>query len=188
MIGSSSQGDGVSQGTIQAGHHFWVVLLLLFGVQLAQSFAALGIPVLYPFIQNEFGLSRTQIGLVTSSYAIGLGATAVLAGWLTDSFGVKRMTIISLLGVTTFILAFPLAYSFPVILALAVFVGIFSSPVYPATVRAIMDWFPHRIHALVIGFVATAFPIGGALTAAVLPALKPMAAGYCSVPSPLVSG
>ncbi|MFC2066472.1 MFS transporter [Chloroflexota bacterium] len=128
MGNSISQRDGVGQGTVPSGNYIWVVLLLVTSAVLAQGLMRQGLPVLYPFIQSEFGLSRAQVGLITSALATGFMATVLLAGWLTDSFGVKRIIIVSSLSLAAFTLAFPLAYSFPVILTLAVFIGIVSSP------------------------------------------------------------
>ena len=138
---------------------------------LSQSLIAQGLPALYPFIQSEFGLSRAQVGLITSSYAIGFGTSVALAGWLTDYFGVKRIIISSLLGLIAFTLVFPLAYSFPVILALMAVIAIMAAPLHPAGTRAILGWFPGRIRALAMGLKQTGVPVAGALTAVVLPTI-----------------
>ncbi|MFC1982797.1 MFS transporter [Chloroflexota bacterium] len=171
MNDSVSQRDA-GQGIRQSNHYlWWIVLPLLTGTALSQALMRQGLPVLYPFIQNEFELSRAQVGLIISVQSIGLAAAVLVAGWLTDTLGVKRMITISLLSLAAFILAFPLVYSFSVILVLAVLFGITSSPVNPANTRAVVDWFPSRIRALAMGFIQMGIPIGGALSAAVLPAL-----------------
>ncbi|MFC2042209.1 MFS transporter [Chloroflexota bacterium] len=159
------------QGPIQAGHYLWILLPLVTGAVFAQALLRQGLPVLYPFIQDEFGLSRAQVGLITSALAIGYMASVLVAGWLADTLGVKRMITISLLVVTASTLAFPLAYSFNILLAMAVFNGIVTSPVHPATTRAVMDWFPGRIRAFVMSIKQMGWPIAGALMAALLPAL-----------------
>ncbi|MFC1981104.1 MFS transporter [Chloroflexota bacterium] len=167
MIDSTSQ---VGQET-QTGRYLWIALPLVTGALLAQALSHVGLPVLYPFIQNEFGLSRAQVGLITSAMSISLAIAVVLAGWLTDIFGVKRMITISLVVATAFTLAFPLAYSFSVVLILAAIIAIVLSPVIPATTLAVIDWFPTRIRALAMSFKQMGIPIAGALTAVVLPAL-----------------
>ena len=170
MSDSASQRDDIDQGT-QAGRYLWVVLPLLTGTTLAQALTRMGLPVLYPFIQNEFGLSRAQVGLITSFLAIGYAVPVILAGWLTDTFGVKRIATIAMLIMAAFILAFPLAYSFPLLLGLAVLIGIFGSPIALSATRAVIDWFPMKIRALAMGTKQMGVPIGGTLTAAVLPTL-----------------
>jgi len=159
------------QGEIQAGYYLWVVLPLVSAAALAQALIRMGLPVLYPFIQSEFGLSLAQVGLITSALAIGFVVVVLLAGWLTDNFGVKRMTTMSLLSVATVTFAFPLAYSFPITIVLVALIGIAATPVFPATTRAIMDWIPVQIRAVAMGIKQAGVPFGGALTAAVLPVL-----------------
>ncbi|MFC1862121.1 MFS transporter, partial [Chloroflexota bacterium] len=100
------------QDPIQTGHYLWVMLSLVTVLSLALGLMRMGIPVLYPFIQSEFKLSRAQVGLITSFLATGNAITAIFAGWLTDFFGVKRVITITLLIITAFLLAFPLTYSF----------------------------------------------------------------------------
>ncbi|MFC1981715.1 MFS transporter [Chloroflexota bacterium] len=168
---SDSTSQGIGQSKIQTGRYLWIVLPLLTGVAVAQALLRQGFPAVYPFVQNEFGLSLAQVGLITSTLAIGYAVVSVLAGWLTDAFGVKRIITISLLSLTAFTLAFPLAHAFSVVLALAIFTGFVSSPTGPAMTLAIIDWFPTRIRALAMSIKQVGVPIAGALTAAVLPAL-----------------
>lgn len=171
MSDLASQKDGISQRPIQAGHYLWVVLSLVTSAALSQGFMRVGFPVLYPFIQSEFGLSRAQVGLITSSSAAGFAVTVILAGWLTDTFGVKRIITVALLMVSAFILTFPLAYSYPLILCLVFIIGIVSSPIFTAGTRAVIDWFPIKIRALVMSIYQMGIPIAGALSAAALPTL-----------------
>lgn len=168
---SSSPPGGTGRGTASANHYLWIVLPLIFGIQMADTLAGQGIPVLYPFIRNEFGLSRTEIGFITSAYSLGGLASSALAGWLTDCLGVKRIMLISLIGMAVCVAAILLAYSWVIILVVMVFVGVVSSPGYPATTRAVMDWVPTRIRALGMSLKQTGVPAGGALMAVVLPAL-----------------
>ncbi len=171
MNDSASQKDSTGQGIIQTGHYLWIILPLLTGAALTEGLMRMGLPVLYPFIQSEFGLSRAQVGLITSLMATGTAITVILAGWLSDIFGVKRTVAITMLILVASILAFPLAYSFPLILGLAAIIGIVLSPIHPAITRAVIDWFPIRIRALVMSVRLMGVPIAGVLTAAVLPAL-----------------
>ncbi|MFC1913966.1 MFS transporter [Chloroflexota bacterium] len=173
MGASISQINRNEQGPIQAGHnrYLWIVSTLVIGAVLAHTLIRQGLPVLYPFIQNEFGLSRAEVGLITSALSIGYMVSVLVAGWLTDTLGVKRMITVSLLALTAMTLAFPLAYSYTIVLALAAFNGIVTSPIHPATTRAVIDWFPSRIRALAMSIKQMGWPIAGTLMAAVLPAL-----------------
>ncbi|MFC2067231.1 MFS transporter [Chloroflexota bacterium] len=171
MNDSTSQRNFTGQGEIQGGNYLWVVLLLVTVAQLTQGLMRQGLPALYPFIQDEFGLSRAQVGLITSFLAAGSAIAVIFAGWLTDTFGVKRMITIAMLILAAFSLAFPLAYSFPLVLCLVIIIGIVGSPISLASTRAVIDWFPIRIRALAMSVKQMGIPIGGTLTAAVLPVL-----------------
>ena len=172
--GVDNMSDSISQrgqGIIQSGHYLWIVLPLVVAAQLSQALPRMGLPVLYPFIQDEFGLSRAQVGLITSVLSFGFAVAVLLAGWLADKFGVRRMIAISLLSLAALIFTFPLTYSFSAVLALVVLIAITACPVQPATTTAIMDWIPVRIRGLAMSIKQMGVPIAGTLTAAVLPAL-----------------
>ncbi|MFC1913965.1 MFS transporter [Chloroflexota bacterium] len=171
MNDSASQRDGIGQGTINTGSYLWVVLSLVTGVTVAIALMRQGLPVLYPFIQNEFELSRAQVGLITSFLAAGTAIVVLFAGWLSDTFGVKRVVTTAILMTIVVILALPLAFSFPLILGLVTIIGIITSPTFPAITRAVIDWFPIRIRATAMSVKQMGVPIAGALTAAVLPTL-----------------
>ncbi|MFC1962086.1 MFS transporter [Chloroflexota bacterium] len=173
MSGSNSETQVIGQ-PIYKDRYLWIVIVLIFGVQLADSLPLRGIPALYPFIQDEFGLSRAQVGLLTSAFGISGLITGLLAGWLTDFLGVKRIITISLLIVTALISAILLAHSWPVMLVLMLLISIASSPSYPASTRVIMDRLPVRIRAFAMSLKQTGNPAGGTLAAAVLPALAIM--------------
>ncbi|MFC1918124.1 MFS transporter [Chloroflexota bacterium] len=170
MSGTTSQVD-TGQGSGHSGRYLWIPLFLVTGATVSLALMRQGIPVLYPFIQDFFGLSRAQIGLITTAQASGFAAASMLAGWLTDKYGVKRMISASLFILTAFTLIFPLVSSFFGIIALAVVIGIITSPLHPAATRAIIDWFPGKIRALAMSVKQMGVPIGGALAAAVFPAL-----------------
>ena len=170
-MSDSNQKDVPSQRINQTNGYLWVLLALTTGVLLAQGLVRMGIPALYPFIQDEFGLSRAQVGLVTSFLAAGFGVAVVFGGWLTDTFGVKRIVTIALFVLAASIFAFPLAYSFPLMLGFVAFFGIVTAPMTPGITRVVVEWFPVRIRALAMGTKQTGIPIAGALTAVVLPIL-----------------
>jgi ACS family hexuronate transporter-like MFS transporter len=160
-----------NKNKVQLNFSLWIVLPIATAAQLSQALPRMGLPVLYPFIQDEFGLSRAQVGIITSSLAIGFGAVVLLAGYLIDNFGVKRMITISLLSFAALTFSFPLAYSFHFVLAVVVLIAITAGPVQPATTTVIMDWIPRSIRGLAMSIKQMGVPIAGALTAALLPAL-----------------
>lgn len=164
--------EAIRTGTpFKAMFYPWVVVALALGAQAAAACASQGLPVLYPFVQTEFGLSRAQVGLITSALMGGGGVTVFVGGWLADVVGVKRVMTTILLCTGVLMGAFYLAHSFPMVLGLAVFIGAVESPGYPATTRAIMDWLPRRVLGFVMSLKQTGVPLAGAVAAAIAPAV-----------------
>ena len=52
-----------------------------------------------PFIQDEFGLSKAQLGGVTAAFSLSSGAAQLPAGWLADRIGPTWLITIGVLGV-----------------------------------------------------------------------------------------
>src|SRR5512136_2833762 len=55
--------------------------------------------LLQPFIQDEFRLSKAQLGGVTAAFALSSGASQLPAGWLADRIGPTWLITIGMLGV-----------------------------------------------------------------------------------------
>src|SRR5688572_20900352 len=74
---------------------FGVTLLAMFALQLSN----LGFSPLLPSIQQEFGMSYTQLGLFTGLYGLLAMLLSVPAGVSARRFGEKRVLGVGLLGV-----------------------------------------------------------------------------------------
>src|SRR6476619_7655127 len=74
---------------------FGVTLTAMFALQLSN----LGFSPLLPSIQQEFGMSYTQLGLFTGIYGLLALALSVPAGISATRFGEKRILVAGLLGV-----------------------------------------------------------------------------------------
>ncbi len=160
----------IDQSSVKTSYP-WIALSLAFAGQFIEFLAFASLAVLYPFIQGSFTLTHTQVGLITSAHAAGGLLVVLLSGWLVDAFGVKRVMFITLVGLALCMVSFPLASIFPILMVLAVLVGITSAPAYPATSRIIMDWLPKRIRGLSMSLKQAGVPLAGALAATILPTL-----------------
>ena len=161
----------IDKDSKKTSSYAWIILALASIAQFTEALAVNGIPVMYPFIQSSFNLTHAQVGLITASFGVGGVATVLLAGWLIDTFGVRRVMSIAIFSLALCLIAFPAASTFVILLALGVLVGIAVAPIYPATSRAIMDWMPGRIRGLSMSLKQAGTPIAGAFAAALLPTL-----------------
>ena len=65
----------------------------------------------------------------------------------------------------------------PALMVLALLVGMAITPEVLAGIRAIMDWVPRRTRAMAVSVRVAGEPLGGAIVAAILPAIA-AAAGW----------
>ena len=49
----------------------WVIVALIIATKMAGAAPNFGLPLLYPSMQEDLGLSLTQVGLITSSLGAG---------------------------------------------------------------------------------------------------------------------
>jgi len=68
----------------------WAVLILLFFLQTSASLVTLSFGPLAPFLQEDFSISRAEVGLFTSLSFTGNILLGVFCGWLIDKFHVRR--------------------------------------------------------------------------------------------------
>ena len=69
----------------------WVVVALCLAALVSFALFRWGLGVLFPFIQEDLDTSRAELGLIAGGLALGGGSTALLAGWLVDAMGPRRL-------------------------------------------------------------------------------------------------
>ncbi|MDA1216074.1 MAG: MFS transporter, partial [Chloroflexi bacterium] len=137
--------------------------------QVGDGIVTQGIPVLYPFIQDELSLTRAQVGLITSGMMAGSMVTVFLGGWLADVWGVKRVLVLVLIYTSVPVFLFSFIGSLWAAIAIGALIGIGTGPIYPASSRAIMDWLPVRVRGLGMSIKQAAPTLAGAAGAVSLP-------------------
>lgn len=113
-----------------------------------------------PVIRTEFGLSRTEIGLLTGgAFAIG-GVLLVWLGVLVDRLGRRRMMIGSVVVSSILVSAHALAGSVLVLGALRAASMASGGLLYPTSGALVAEEAPARIRGLMTGMLQTAYPLG----------------------------
>jgi MFS family permease len=149
----------------------WSILVLLFFLQTSGSLVMYSFGPLAPFLREDFGISRAEVGLFTSLSFTGTIVLGVLCGWLVDKFHVRRFLMLGPAMLGVFFLFLSQIHSFEIAL-LCTFVGgagyVF---VNPSAAKALTNWFPTKTRATAIGIMKSGVTLGGAIGAAVLPGL-----------------
>lgn len=145
----------------------WRALVITTASAATTAALATAIGPLAPLIQDEFGISRAEIGLVTSAIFLSAAVSAPFAGRTSDRIGERRVLLVSALiaGVAAILLAGAPAYW--AFLGICLLIGLGGGMQNPAGSAAIMRWFPPHQRGMAMGIRQTGIPIGGILTATV---------------------
>ena len=127
-----------------------------------------GFGALFPFIQEDLNISLAQVGLISSGLMVGGSATSLIAGWLVDVLGARRLQSLTMLGVAVGLVLFSLLKSFEQGLVIAVLTGVVSAGSFPAFTKAIVDWVRPRSRGVAMGVTEASVPVGGILAALLL--------------------
>ena len=140
----------------------------------AQTFAnigPLGIPAIASLIRSDLGLTLTQAGSFLSAYYVGPVLMSLPAGTMADQWGIARTLILGQVVIALGLLAVSASTSYTVIVVLLALAGFGYGMLNPTSTKAVMAWSPPRHRATLVGLKQVGLPFGGALGAALLPAL-----------------
>ncbi len=147
--------------------------MLAAGTVAQTSFSAVvvGLPVLAPALRDAHGLSLVQFGVMLDSLWIGTLLTLLPWGLLADRVGERLVLGTGLAGCGAALVGAGYAGGFGLLIALIALAGAAGASVNAASGRAVMQWFPAAERGFALGVRQTAIPLGGLISALVLPAL-----------------
>jgi sugar phosphate permease len=161
--------------------HRWVVLALGVAAQAAFSAMFSGLPVTGVTMRADYGFSTGQLGFVIGCLGLGVAASDIVWGLLTDRFGDRRILLTGLISTGSVLVAMA-AVATPAdgagVWRLAGFLfaaGALGGSVNGSSGRAVMTWFSDAERGFAMSVRQTAIPVGGAVGVAVLP---PVASAY----------
>src|SRR4051794_38085518 len=149
----------------------WVVLVASSLVQTSASFGNQAISPLAPFLVDDLGLARKDVGLLLTATYLGATFVLVVAGSLSDRFGVRALF---LLGMTLAGVPLALASLMPSYLWLLVplmLFGVGNGFALPPTTRAIVEWFPSKHRGVAMGIKQTGVALAGLVCGLIVPSL-----------------
>ena len=132
----------------------------------------IGLPVLAPALRDAHSLSLVQVGVVLDSLWIGTLLTLLPWGVLADRFGERLVLAAGLTACGAALVGAGYAGGFGSLILLIGLAGAAGASVNAASGRAVMQWFPAAERGFALGVRQTAIPLGGLISALVLPALS----------------
>ncbi len=137
--------------------------------QVAVSLVVQGVPTLAPFLQDDLGLTRAQVGMFNSALMGGSLVAMFAAGWVVDVKGERAALVWGNVVVGVFCMTVIGTHTFVTALIALFFAGIGGAFPTPAGSKTVMAWFPIHQRGMAMGVRQTGIPLGGALAAATLP-------------------
>jgi ACS family D-galactonate transporter-like MFS transporter len=128
-------------------HRWWIGVLLGSGI-LVNYFDRIALSVAAPQLEQEFGLTPAEMGLIFSVFFWSYAVLQIPVGLVLDRFGVMPIQRIgaALWSIATAVTA--LATGAAGIIAARVVLGIAEAPAFPANAKATGYWFPRNERGL----------------------------------------
>lgn len=139
----------------------WYVLVLLTIIYTVYNIDRNLVVILAEPIRQEFGLSDSQLGLLTgASFAVAFAIAGIPLGFLVDRTNRVRLISVLLAIWSAFTAACALVRSFPMLIATRVAIGAAESGASPTCMALIADYFPKSVRGRVISIFYLSTPIG----------------------------
>jgi sugar phosphate permease len=115
-------------------------------------------------LQQEFGLSNTQLGFVFSAFAYPYLVFQIIGGWLGDRFGARRTLLLCGLIWASATVLTGFAQGFLTLVLARVMLGFGEGATFPAATRAMSNWTSPSSRGFAQGLTHSCARIGNAIT------------------------
>ncbi len=161
-----SASTGPAQGV---GGQRWLVCGLLFFAATVNYMDRQVIALLKPTLQLQFGWSEVGYSNIVFAFQFAYGAGVLLAGKLIDRFGTRRSFSLAVFFWSLAAMAHAAASSIFQFAAARVCLGLGEAGSFPASIKAVAEWFPKRERALATGLFNSGANVGALVTPLIVP-------------------
>ncbi|MED1468962.1 MFS transporter [Bacillus salipaludis] len=145
-----------------SGRRHFIFSLLFLG-WLVDSLTLFGMNVAIIPISKELHLSQTQSGMVISSFWLSSALMTLIAGWVSDKFGSRKVIVIAVFIISLFSLLTGMTGSFIAILAIRFVLGLGDGGLPTGSGVAITEIYKREVRARAKSMLLAAQLIGGVL-------------------------
>ena len=143
----------------------WSIILLLFCINIVNYIDRSAISFAVHLIQEQFGLSASQIGLILGAFGIGYALTTFVGGFLADRFGGRLIFAVAVVVWSLSIGWAGAATGFVMLYCARLALGLAEGPTFPAHARIVERWLPPHERATAVAVALIAIPIALAVGA-----------------------
>src|SRR6266850_1496395 len=143
----------------------WWLLALLFTAMLISYVHRSALSVAAPFISKDLNLSKAEMGILLSSFFWVYAFMQMPAGWIVDRFGVRCAYSLGFIFWSLASCLTGLGTGMASLLGLRIATGAGQAITFPASSRAVANWYPQRERGMVTGVYLSGVRLGAALIA-----------------------
>jgi len=136
---------------------FWVMLVGYVGYYICRG----NLSAAFPLLEQEFGYSNTQLGLIASLSEIAYAVGKFINGPLADRIGGRRIFLIGMAGAIFWNLIFSISASLTAFIVVWCFCRYFLSMGWGGLTKTIGNWYPRDRNGTVMGLISVNFQFGG---------------------------
>jgi MFS transporter, ACS family, aldohexuronate transporter len=158
-----------SRSSFRAGNFRWLICaLLLFGMtKNYMDRQVLG--VLKSTLQGDLGWNEIDYSNLVFAFQASYAAGMVAVGWLIDRLGVRLGYALAMVFWSLASMGHAIGSSFGSFLVARSALGFWEAGVFPASIKAVADWFPRKERALAMGILNAGTSAGAMLTPLIVP-------------------
>lgn len=147
----------------------WWILVAATITQMCAALSTQGIGVFAGFMQHDFRLSNSEVGILASTLNVAPIFGLLLIGKFLDRVGERLPIFFGMLIISISMLLMSFTHQYYLLLVALFICGIGYSPIQPGGGRAIHLWFSNIHRGFAMGVRQAALPLGGALAAIIFP-------------------
>jgi len=138
----------------------YITLLMIFITVVICYVDRANLAVASAHIQEEFGITKAQMGYVFSAFAWLYTLCQIPGGWFLDRVGSRLTYLIAIFGWSVATLLQGFASGLLSLIGLRAITGIFEAPAFPTNNRLVTSWFPEQERASAVGFYTSGQFVG----------------------------
>jgi len=136
---------------------FWVMLLGYVGYYICRG----NLSAAFPLLEQEFGYSNTQLGLIASMSEMAYAAGKFVNGPLADRIGGRLIFLVGMAGAIFWNLIFSISASLMAFVIVWCCCRYFLSMGWGGLTKTIGNWYPSDRNGTVMGLISINFQFGG---------------------------
>ncbi len=149
----------------------WSMVLMAFLATTINYIDRANLSVAAPYIQKEFGLSPSAVGLVLGAFFWTYAAFQMPSGWFVDKVGARIAYSVAVVWWSLFTAACAGARGFGSLFGFRLLLGAGEAPAYPCNAKVVSEWFPKSERAFATSIFDSGARVGTALSLPIVTAI-----------------